>query len=219
MKTIPVNVNVLNKNNEVAAGVRSFLDERGIKMINLLGSPGSGKTTLLEAVLSDDSVDSGTVAVIEGDLYTAQDAERIAAMGVRTVQLNTQGACHLEADMIEMALKELDLEGVRTVVIDNVGNLVCTSEFELGEHIRVGVSGVTEGNDKPMKYPLMFQTAGMVVLNKMDLAPFTNFDVERFEEDVRKLNPEAEMVCCSAWRKEGLGPILRLFAPDPSATV
>lgn len=212
MKTIPVNVNVLNKNNEVAARVRASLEERGIKMINLLGTPGSGKTTLLEAVFGSEGFERGSVAVIEGDLYTAQDAERMEALGVRTVQLNTQGACHLEADMIEQALAELDLEGVRTVVVDNVGNLVCTSEFELGEHVRVGVSSVTEGNDKPFKYPLMFQTADMVVLNKMDLAPFTNFDVARFEADVRKISPRARVVHCSAWKREGLAPVLSLFA-------
>lgn len=212
VKTIPVNVNVLNKNSEVAARVRTSLEARGIKMINLLGTPGSGKTTLLEAVLGSDVVDRATVAVIEGDLYTDQDAARMEEMGVQTVQLNTLGACHLEADMIERALDELDLEGVRTVVVDNVGNLVCTSEFELGEHVRVGVSSVTEGNDKPFKYPLMFQTADVVVLNKMDLAPFTNFDVERFEADVRKLNERAEIAHCSAWKREGLEPVLRLFA-------
>lgn len=212
MKTIPVNVNVLNKNSEVAARVRTSLEARGIKMINLLGTPGSGKTTLLEAVLGSDVVDRATVAVIEGDLYTDQDAARMEEMGVQTVQLNTLGACHLEADMIERALDELDLEGVRTVVVDNVGNLVCTSEFELGEHVRVGVSSVTEGNDKPFKYPLMFQTADVIVLNKMDLAPFTNFDVERFEADVRKLNERAEIAHCSAWKREGLEPVLRLFA-------
>lgn len=212
VKTIPVNVNVLNKNNEVAARVRASLEERGIKMINLLGTPGSGKTTLLEAVFGSEGFERGSVVVIEGDLYTAQDAERMEALGVRTVQLNTQGACHLEADMIEQALAELDLEGVRTVVVDNVGNLVCTSEFELGEHVRVGVSSVTEGNDKPFKYPLMFQTADMVVLNKVDLAPFTNFDVARFEADVRKINPRARVVHCSAWKREGLAPVLSLFA-------
>lgn len=212
MKTIPVNVNVLNRNSQVAARVRSFLEARGVKMVNLLGTPGSGKTTLLEAVLSSDTVDRATVAVIEGDLFTSQDAMRMEEMGVQVVQLNTQGACHLEADMIEQALGELDLEAVRTVVVDNVGNLVCTSEFELGEHLRVGVSSVTEGNDKPFKYPLMFQTADMIVLNKMDLAPFTNFDVERFEKDVRALNDRAQIVPCSAWKREGLEPVLRLFA-------
>ena len=211
MKTIPVNVNVLNRNSEVAARVNERLTAAGIKMINLLGTPGSGKTTLLEAVLGCPEVDRNSVAVIEGDLYTAQDAERMEALGVRTIQLNTQGACHLEADMIERALDELDLEGVRTVVVDNVGNLVCTSEFELGEHLRVGVSSVTEGNDKPFKYPLMFQTANMVLLNKMDLLEFTNFDTDRFVADVHSINESAQIVFCSAWKRTGLESVVSLF--------
>ena len=203
MKTIAVNVNVLNKNDEIAAQVHADLSSKGIRLINLLGTPGSGKTTFLETVLTMEGVDRSAVAVIEGDLYTDRDAERMAALGVRTVQLNTQGACHLEADMIQRALSELDLTGIRTIVIDNIGNLVCTSEFSLGEDIRVGISSVTEGNDKPMKYPLLFQTADFVLINKMDLAPYTNFDADQFEKDVLTLNPRAKVIRCSA--TTGLG--------------
>lgn len=203
MKTIAVNVNVLNKNDEIAAQVHSFLADKGIRMINLLGTPGSGKTTFLEKVLTSDGVDSSSVAVIEGDLYTAKDAERMEALGVRTIQLNTEGACHLEADMIMRALEELDLTGIKTVIIDNIGNLVCTSEFNLGEDVRVGISSVTEGNDKPLKYPLLFQTAQYVLVNKTDLLPYTDFDMEQFEKDIHSLNPEAEIIPCSA--KEGIG--------------
>lgn len=211
MKTISVNVNVLNKNDEIAALVQSDLDRRGIRMINLLGTPGSGKTTLLEKVLADGRIDRSTVAVIEGDLYTAKDAERMAAMGVKTIQLNTEGACHLEADMIQQAIGELDLTGVKTLVIDNIGNLVCTAEFRLGEHIRIGVASVTEGNDKPLKYPLLFQTADLVLINKIDLAPYTNFNVERFEADIHSLNPKAQVYPCAAWKGQGLEPIVELF--------
>lgn len=203
MKTIEVNVNVLNKNDEIAARIRADLSRRGIRLINLLGTPGSGKTTFLEKVLTMEGVDRSSVAVIEGDLYTDKDAQRMAALGVRTIQLNTQGACHLEADMIQQALAELDLTGIRTIIIDNIGNLVCTSEFALGEEIRVGISSVTEGNDKPMKYPLLFQTADFVLINKMDLAPYTNFDPEQFEADVHTLNPKAKVIRCSA--TTGLG--------------
>ena len=198
MKTIAVNVNVLNKNDEIAAQVHAELSQRGIRLINLLGTPGSGKTTFLERVLTMESVDRSAVAVIEGDLYTDKDAERMAALGVRTIQLNTQGACHLEADMIQRALSELNLDGIRTIVIDNIGNLVCTSEFSLGEDIRIGISSVTEGNDKPMKYPLLFQTADYVLINKMDLAPYTNFDADQFEVDIHTLNPRAKVIRCSA---------------------
>ena len=212
MKTISVNVNVLNKNDEIADLVRADLDRRGIRMVNLLGTPGSGKTTLLEKVLADGRIDRSTVAVIEGDLYTAKDAERMAAMGVKTIQLNTEGACHLEADMIQQAIGELDLTGVKTLVIDNIGNLVCTAEFRLGEHIRIGVASVTEGNDKPLKYPLLFQTADLVLINKIDLAPYTNFNVEQFEADIHSLNPKAQVYPCAAWKGQGLEPIVELFA-------
>ena len=211
MKTISVNVNVLNKNDEIAELVQADLDRRGIRMINLLGTPGSGKTTLLERVLTDGRIDRSTVAVIEGDLYTAKDAERMAALGVKTIQLNTEGACHLEADMIRQALAELELDGVKTIVIDNIGNLVCTAEFRLGEHIRIGVASVTEGNDKPLKYPLLFQTADMVLINKIDLAPYTNFDAAQFEADIHSLNPRAKVSSCAAWKGMGLDVVVDLF--------
>ena len=211
MKTIAVNVSVLNKNDEIAARNKKSLSERGIRMINLLGTPGSGKTTLLEQVLTDPRIDRRRVAVIEGDLYTAKDAERMEQIGIRTIQLNTEGACHLEADMIEHALSELDLEGVETVVIDNIGNLVCTAEFLLGEHLRIGVASVTEGNDKPLKYPLLFQAADVVLINKIDLQPYTNFDVERVTQDVHSLNAKAAVYTCSAFKGEGLEPVVELF--------
>lgn len=211
MKTISVNVNVLNKNDEIAARVQADLNARGIRMINLLGTPGSGKTTLLEKVLTDGRIDRSTVAVIEGDLYTAKDAERMEALGIRTIQLNTEGACHLEADMIQQAIDLLDLTGVKTIVIDNIGNLVCTAEFRLGEHLRIGVASVTEGNDKPLKYPLLFQTADVVLINKIDLAPYTNFSVEQFERDIHSLNPNARVHTCAAWKGEGLEPVVELF--------
>lgn len=211
MKTITVNVNVLNKNDEIATKTKTMLSEKGIQMINLLGTPGSGKTTLLEKVLSNPNIDKTKVAVIEGDLYTALDAKRMEDMGIRTIQLNTEGACHLEADMIKQALSELDLENINTIIIDNIGNLVCTAEFTLGEHLRIGVVSVTEGNDKPLKYPLLFQTANIVLINKMDLQPFTNFNVEQFKEDVHSLNKNAKIYTCSAFKNEGLEPIVDLL--------
>ena len=204
MKTIEVNVSVLNKNDEIAAGIRQRLSDRGIRLINLLGTPGSGKTTFLETALNQKGVERDAVAVIEGDLYTAMDAGRMEALGVRTVQLNTLGACHLEADMIERALEELPLEDIRTVIIDNIGNLVCTSEFDLGEHLRVGVISVTEGNDKPMKYPLLFQTAHVVMISKCDLLPYTDLDIEKFEADIRVINPSVRLCRCSARNREGM---------------
>lgn len=214
MKTISVNVNVLNKNDEMATKNKNYLSEQGIKMINLLGTPGSGKTTLLEHVLADESIDRSKVAVIEGDLYTALDAARMEEMGIRTVQLNTEGACHLEADMIEKAINELNLEGIHTIIIDNIGNLVCTAEFTLGEHLRIGVTSVTEGNDKPLKYPLLFQTADVVLINKIDLLPYTNFNVEQFEKDIHSLNKNAKIYTCSAYKNEGLEPVVELLKDE-----
>ena len=211
MKTISVNVNILNKNDEVADKVKDNLTNRGIRMINLLGTPGSGKTTLLEKVLMNERIDCSKIAVIEGDLYTAMDAKRMEEIGVRTIQLNTEGACHLEADMIERALSELSLDGIETVIIDNIGNLVCTAEFLLGEHLRIGVASVTEGNDKPLKYPLLFQTADIVLINKIDLQPYTNFDVERFTNDIHSLNENAKVYTCSAYKDINLEPIVELI--------
>lgn len=211
MKQIDVNINVLDRNNAQAAEIHEELSARGIKLVNLLGSPGSGKTTLMEALVETGSLNPAELAVIEGDLYTTQDAERMKAMGVQCVQINTQGACHLEAAMVRKALDQLNLDGVRTVVIDNVGNLVCTSEFLLGEDVRVGVSSVTEGNDKPTKYPLMFQTAQVVVLNKVDLAPYCNFSTDRFQEDVRGLNPDAPILLVSALQRTGIADLAALM--------
>ena len=212
MKTITVNRNVLIKNDEIAEKTRADLAAKGIRMINFLGTPGSGKTTVLENVLADPSIDKSRIAVIEGDLFTDLDAQRMAEIGIRTIQLNTEGACHLEADMVQRGLEELDLDGIDTVVVDNIGNLVCTAAFQIGAHMRVCVASTTEGNDKPLKYPNMFRTANVVVLNKMDLAPYTNFDVEKFIKDVRSLNPDVEIHLCSAFKKEGLEPVVKIFA-------
>ena len=212
MKTITVNRNVLIKNDEIAEMNRTTLAEKGIRMINFLGTPDSGKTTVLENVLADPSVDKSRIAVIEGDLFTDLDAQRMAEIGIRTIQLNTEGACHLEADMVQKGLEQLDLDGIDTVVVDNIGNLVCTAAFQIGAHMRVCVASTTEGNDKPLKYPNMFQTADVVVLNKIDLLPYINFDVDKFISDVRKLNPDVEIHLCSAYKKEGLEPVVKIFA-------
>lgn len=212
MKTITVNRNVLSKNDEIAERTRAKLSEKGIRMINFLGTPGSGKTTVLENVLANPAIDKNRIAVIEGDLFTDLDAQRMAEIGIRTIQLNTEGACHLEADMVEKGLEELDLDGIDTVVVDNIGNLVCTAAFQIGAHMRVCVASTTEGNDKPLKYPNMFRTADVVLLNKIDLLPYINFDVDKFINDVRSLNPDVEIHLCTAYKNEGLDPVVQLFA-------
>ena len=212
MKTITVNRNVLSKNDEIAEKTRAELAAKGIRMINFLGTPGSGKTTVLENVLASPEIDKSRIAVIEGDLFTDLDAQRMAEIGIRTIQLNTEGACHLEADMVQKGLEELDLDGVDTVVVDNIGNLVCTAAFQIGAHMRVCVASTAEGNDKPLKYPNMFRTADVVLLNKIDLLPYINFDVDKFIADVRSLNPDVEIHLCTAYKNEGLEPVVKIFA-------
>ena len=207
MKIIDVNTGVYEKNDEIAKRVNDYFHSKGVKVFNLLGTPGSGKTTLLEKI--SEKVDKSKLAVIEGDLYTDQDAKRMVELGIRTVQLNTKGACHLEAEMIEQAVKELDLTGVDTVIIDNIGNLVCTAEFKIGEDVRVTVSSVTEGNDKPTKYPLMFETTDILVINKVDLARYTNFDMEDFKNQVRKINADCQIVECSAFLGQGIEDVIK----------
>lgn len=211
MKIIEVNKRVLEKNDDIASRLNQFLHDREILLVNLLGTPGSGKTTLLERIL--ERVDIRKVAVIEGDLYTDSDAKRIENFGVRTIQLNTCGACHLEASMIQEAIHKLDLNGIEVIIIDNIGNLVCTAEFKLGEDKRIMVFSVTEGNDKPLKYPLMFQTTDILIINKMDLIRYTNFNIEDFKKDVWILNPQCRIYECSAYHNEGINDILNILFP------
>ncbi len=211
MKIIEVNKRVLEKNDDIASRLNQFLHDREILLVNLLGTPGSGKTTLLERIL--ERVDIRKVAVIEGDLYTDSDAKRIENFGVRTIQLNTCGACHLEASMIQEAIHKLDLNGIEVIIIDNIGNLVCTAEFKLGEDKRIMVFSVTEGNDKPLKYPLMFQTTDILIINKMDLIRYTNFNIEDFKKDVWILNPQCHIYECSAYHNEGINDILNILFP------
>ncbi|MHB9945526.1 hydrogenase accessory protein HypB [Clostridium botulinum] len=210
MKTIEINESVYKKNKSIAYHLRDKLHEKDIKMINLLGSPGSGKTTLLEAIIKNIN-NREKLAVIEGDLYTDKDAKRIEKLGIRTVQLNTKGACHLEADAIVEAVNNLNINKEELIIIDNIGNLVCTAEFDLGEDMRIAVMSVTEGNDKPLKYPLMFQTTNVIALNKIDILPYTNFDLEQFYKDAKCLNPKVKIFEVSATRGDGINKICNLI--------
>lgn len=206
MKLLDVQTGIYARNDEAAEALHSELHARGIQMINLLGTPGSGKTTMLEQLLT--RLPAGQAAVIEGDLYTDSDAQRIARLGVETIQLNTRGACHLEAAMVAQAVTQMNLSGVRYLIVDNIGNLVCTAEFRLGEDARVALVSVTEGNDKPVKYPLLFQTADVVVLNKIDLLPYVQFDTARFWQDVRTVNPRAVQIEACAVTGAGADALL-----------
>lgn len=184
---IPVVRNVLEANDKMAAQVRRDLTGRGILALNLISSPGAGKTTLLERTLRDLGPEF-RMAVIEGDLQTDNDARRVAATGAQAVQINTEGGCHLNSNLVLSALEALDLDGLDILFIENVGNLVCPVEFDCGEDAKVAILSVAEGDDKPEKYPLLFNLAKAMVLNKVDLLPHVDFDVARAVAHARRLN-------------------------------
>ncbi len=194
---------ILNSNNNLAEQNRRLLAQNNIFAINLLSSPGSGKTSILEKTL--EKLDGFfQVAVIEGDLATTRDAERIAAKGVSALQINTRGACHLDAKMISDALEHFDLLQIDLLIIENVGNLVCPTDFDLGEDKRVTVLSITEGNDKIVKYPASFVDTDLLLLNKIDLLPFTNFDMKMLEEDLQKVSAGLQFIPVSAVKGEGV---------------
>lgn len=204
---VEVKTNVLAKNDAIASSLQQVFKEKNIFVFNLMGSPGAGKTSLLEATLQD-LVKDYNVAVIEGDLFTSKDAERIHALGVPVIQINTVGGCHLDANMIQDAISDLDLDALDMIIIENVGNLVCPAEFDIGEAVKVTVLSVTEGEDKPLKYPLIFKESKAILLNKIDLLPYVPFDKEKAIKDIRNLNPQGQVFEISCTVKDGLVPWL-----------
>ena len=202
-RTITLQRKVLAKNDDLAARNRAWLAGRGVFMLNLMSSPGAGKTTLLEHTGRDLAGRLG-IAVIEGDQQTALDARRIEAAGCQVVQINTGAGCHLDAQMVASALRALDPAPGTVVIVENVGNLVCPALFDLGEAARVVISSVTEGADKPAKYPQMFRDADLVLLNKMDLLPYLAFDTDRHAADLARISPRTRILPVSATTGEGL---------------
>ena len=199
--TLELEVAVLARNDELAAQNRTWLAERGITALNLMSSPGAGKTTLLERTIA---ASTRAVSVIEGDQETFVDAERIQKAGARAVQVNTGAGCHLDSIMVARALEELQPEEGSILFIENVGNLVCPALFDLGEQRKVVVISVTEGDDKPLKYPHMFAAADLVVLNKIDLLPYVDFDPYVLTTNARRLRPDVEVLPVSAKTGENL---------------
>jgi hydrogenase nickel incorporation protein HypB len=204
--TVRVAKDALDANTTIAQANRADFDRAGVRVVNLMSAPGAGKTTLLERVLPGLSV-----AVLEGDVQGSYDADRLSTLHVPVTQLNTGngfgGECHLDANMVRSALPALPLDEVDLLVIENVGNLVCPAEFRVGEDVRAMISSVTEGEDKPLKYPLMFRACELVILNKIDLLPHLDFEVERFLHNLDQVHPGVEHMLVSARTGEGVDQV------------
>jgi hydrogenase nickel incorporation protein HypB len=196
----------LDANNTIARANRDDFDRAGVAVVNLMSAPGAGKTSLLEAALGD--LDGVRAGVLEGDVQGSLDADRVASLHVPVVQLNTGngfgGECHLDANMVRSALPAIPLDDIDLLVVENVGNLVCPAEFRIGEDVRAMVASVAEGEDKPLKYPLMFRACELVVINKIDLLPYVDFDLDRFLYHLDAVNPGVERILTSAKTGEGI---------------
>ncbi|CAA9518554.1 MAG: [NiFe] hydrogenase nickel incorporation-associated protein HypB [uncultured Solirubrobacteraceae bacterium] len=202
---------VLDANNTIARANRDDFDRHGVTVVNLMSAPGAGKTRLLERAL-DGLAEAGVrVAVLEGDVQGSFDADRLSLLHVPVVQLNTDGGfggeCHLDANMVRSAIPSLPLEEIDLLIIENVGNLVCPAEFRVGEDARIMVCSVTEGEDKPLKYPLMFRACELVIVNKIDLLEHLDFDVDRLEANLDAVHPGVERMRVSARTGEGVGAV------------
>ena len=207
-RMVQIEQDILAKNNTYAEANRRWLDERGVFALNLVSSPGSGKTTLLCKTI-EALKDRVAITVVEGDQQTSNDAERIRATGVKALQINTGKGCHLDAHMVGHALERLAPEEESLFLIENVGNLVCPAAFDLGEHHKVAILSVTEGEDKPLKYPDMFRAADVMLLNKCDLLPYLEFDADLAEANARRVNPDLTIFRVSATSGDGMSAWLR----------
>ncbi len=202
-REIIVEQNILAKNDLLAERNRGYFEAKGITAFNLVSSPGSGKTSLLERTITEMK-DRKSFYVIEGDQQTMRDANRIDATGVPVIQINTGNGCHLDAGMINRAVKELEIDEGSVLMIENVGNLVCPSLFDLGEKKRIVVMSVPEGDDKPAKYPTMFRSSDLCIINKTDLLPYVDFDMELVKKYARQVNPDIEFIEMSVKTGEGM---------------
>jgi len=204
---IKVMKRVLDRNRDMAARVRELLESKNVRMINMISSPGAGKTSLLEKICEHLGGEI-RIAVIEGDVATDRDARRLQKYGVPIVLINTDGGCHLDSNSIDIALREFDLDDLDAVFVENVGNLVCPSHFDLGETFKLALVSTTEGDDKPVKYPMLFREARAVVLNKTDLISHTDFNYKSFLADLEHINPGIPLFEISCRKGHGLNKLL-----------
>ena len=202
---VKVVTRILEANDRIAEENRKKFKDAGVYVINLMGAPGAGKTSLLERTIRELKPNL-RIGVIEGDIVGTDDAERIGALNVPVIQINTGGACHLDANMISEVLDELPLRELDVLIIENVGNLVCPAEFNVGEDMKMMVLSVAEGHDKPLKYPLMFRESSALVLNKVDLLPYMNTDITKVKNDSLALNPKLKIFEVSCTTGAGFGP-------------
>jgi len=200
---ISVVKNILEANDRIAQENRAIFDQKGLTVFNLMSSPGAGKTSLLEKTI-DALKDQVKLGVIEGDIQSSQDAERIAQKGIPVVQINTGGACHLDGNMIRDTFKEFNFDDLDLLVVENVGNLVCPAEFKVGEDFKAMILSVTEGEDKPTKYPLMFHESKVLIINKIDLLPYLAVSLETIEKEALKVNPHLTIFEVSCKTGQGL---------------
>lgn len=200
---IELQADVLQDHNQATAWNRDLFQKNHLFVVNLMSSPGAGKTTLLEETIKALS-DEYNIAVIEGDLATERDTERLRSLGVKTVQINTVGGCHLDARMVAKKLPEFELDQLDLLFIENIGNLVCPSGYDLGQHEKVVILSTPEGNDKIPKYPVMFRRTDLTIINKIDLLPYVSFDLEEAQRDLHAIHPQAKLIALSAQTGEGL---------------
>ncbi len=203
MERVPLERKVLSENDRIAGALREEFQRRGILALNFISSPGAGKTALLERTLAGFDP-AARVAVLTGDIQTDNDARRLARYGFPVRQITTAGACHLDARMVERALEGWDLATLDLLLIENVGNLVCPTSYDLGEEAKIVILSVTEGEDKPLKYPGIFHKAALMILNKIDLLPYVPFDAAAARENARRIHPEMEIVEVSCTTGAGL---------------
>jgi hydrogenase nickel incorporation protein HypB len=203
VKRISVIENIFSANDQLAAENRALLDKFGVFSLNLMASPGAGKTSLIEHTVTG-LVDVFRLAVIDGDIATSLDADRAAAAGAVAIQINTGGDCHLDAVMLNQALINLDMEKIDLLIVENVGNLICPASFQMGTHKNILIASIPEGDDKPYKYPTMYKGVDALVINKIDLSPYVEFNMDYFRTGVQNLNPGVEIFPLSCRSKEGL---------------